>query len=414
MPPKEKRILKREAILLYAFIAALLLSGVFFLRRKPPEILPSPVVIQLKEPEEPSPLFEPKETPANIPAEQTIIETPLGNTIIIEETGFPNRTCLITRYGAIKGGKVSNTDAFAKAIDDCATSGGGTVLVPPGIWLTGPVHLKSNINLHLKKGAEILFSTDFNEYLPTVFSRFEGIEYYNYSAPIYTINAVNVAITGEGTLNGQGSAWWNIGNWSRAVTQLYTMGDDHIPVSKRVFGTMQAALRPAFIDFVNCRDVLVEGVKIVNGPMWTIHPLYSTNVVIRGVTVNTNPGPSTDGVIIDSSQSVLIENSTFNTGDDAIVLKSGRNKDGIRIHRPTENVIIRHNTIQNAHAAVALGSETSGDIRNVFVSDISADNVFFGLRIKSSRGRGGIVENIFAQNIRMRRATIDAIQITAQ
>ncbi|QQR77872.1 MAG: glycoside hydrolase family 28 protein [Candidatus Moraniibacteriota bacterium] len=347
------------------------------------------------------------------PTSVATLKTLSGASFTLEEVGFPEHTCSIVDYGAISDGVTSNTEAFRKTIDDCARTGGGTVIVPPGTWFTGPIHLASNINLHLEKGSTILFSTNFEEYLPAVFSRFEGIEYYNYSAPIYTANAFNVAITGEGTLDGQGAAWWAaMRNWDKPIKRLYQMGDDGTPVSERVFGTVKDSLRPAFIEFMNCDRVLVEGVSIQNGPMWTIHPLYSKNIIVRGVHIETSEGQSTDGVALDSSQNVLIENSVFSTGDDAIVLKSGRNRDGLRVRMPAEHVLIRNNSILEAHAAVAIGSEMSGDVRNVFIENLSANMVQYGFRIKSSKGRGGIVENIYADGIKIDYASIAAIQLT--
>ncbi len=352
---------------------------------------------------------------SDIPAPASILklETASGSSISIEESSFPDRTCQITDYGAVKGGVVSNTDAFRKAIESCAESGGGTVLVPQGTWLTGAIKLKSNINLHLEKGATVLFSTNFDEYLPVVFSRFEGIEYYNYSAPIYAADAINVAITGEGTLDGQGSAWWSaMRQWDDAIKRLYQMGDNGVPVADRVFGTVKDSLRPSFIEFVNCRRVLVDSVQIRNGPMWTIHPLYSESIIIRNANISTNPGPSTDGIAVDSSSDVLIENNVLSTGDDAIVLKSGRNQDGLRVGRPTEQVLIRNNSILEAHAAVAIGSEMSGGVRNIFVENLSVNTVQYGFRVKSSVGRGGVVENIRAKDIHIGYASIEAIQFT--
>lgn len=341
------------------------------------------------------------------------LQTLSGSSLTIEETNFPDRVCSIADYGGKHDGVTSNTEAFRKAIDDCSGTGGGTVLVPKGTWFTGAIHLKSNINLHLEKGSIILFSTNFEDYLPVVFSRFEGIEYYNYSAPLYTENAFNVAITGEGTLDGQGAVWWEaMRKWDKTIKRLYRMGDDNVPVSERVFGTVEDSLRPAFIEFMNCHRVLVEGVTIQNGPMWTIHPLYSTNVIVRGVHIETNPGPSTDGVALDSSKNVLIENNVFSTGDDAIVLKSGRNSDGLRVREPTENVLIRNNSILEAHAAVAIGSEMSGDVRDVFIENLSANMVQYGFRVKSSKGRGGIVENIHVNMMNIDYASIAAIQFT--
>lgn len=348
------------------------------------------------------------------PTQAITIQTPFNDSLTIKEPVFPDRICSIADFGAIGDGKTMNTDVFRNAIASCAQAGGGKVIVPTGIYLTGPIKLESNIELHVERDATILFSPYPKDYLPVVFSRFEGIEYYNYSPPIYANGATNVAITGTGTLNGQGSIrWWKImAKANKFINGLYAMGDDNIPVSDRVFGDEIKGLRPAFIECVNCHHVLIENIKIVNGPMWTIHPLYSDHIIIRGVDIATAPGPSTDGIAIDSSTFVLVENSTFNTGDDAIVLKSGRDKDGWRVHRPTENVVIRDCTIKEAHGAIAIGSEMSGDIRNVFGSDITINNAQFGFRIKAALGRGGVVENIWMQDFSIRSISIDTIQMT--
>lgn len=378
----------------------LLLAGTILTHRTtPPKDTPTPQEISV---------------PSPYPTQPLAIDTPFMENMTIDEPIFPDTICSIDDFGAVAGGVVSNTKAIEKAIESCSDAGGGKVLVPSGAWLTGPIRLRSNIELHVERDAMILFSTNHADYLPVVFSRFEGIEYYNYSPPIYAEGATNVAITGVGTLNGQGNlAWWSFTpRATPTIKKLYTMGDDDIPVEKRVFGTKEAALRPAFIECVHCHNVLIENVKIVNGPMWTIHPLYSDHVIIRGVDIATAPGPSTDGVVVDSSKYVLIENSTFYTGDDAIVLKSGRDKDGRRVNQPTENVIIRDCTIKDSHGAIAIGSEMSGDVRNVFVTDITIGGSQYGFRVKATRGRGGIVENIWVQDMTMRSISIQAIQLT--
>ena len=339
---------------------------------------------------------------------RTTVATPFHPALQIVETSFADKeaVCNIVDYGAVSDGLTKNTNAFAKAIDQCAQAGGGTVLVPVGTWLTGAIHLKSNINLHVDKDAVVLFSTDLNDYLPVVFSRFQGVEYYNYSSPIYAQDCDNVAITGEGTIDGQGeNTWWDFSGL--AVTELYQMGADNVPVGKRVFGTEQAGLRPSFIEFVNCNAVLMQDVKIVNGPMWTIHPLYSQNVIVRGVSIMTGPGQSLDGITIDSTSNVLVENTVLSTGDDAIAIKSGRDADGKRVGRPSENIVIRNNTIDEAHAALAIGSEVSGDVHNVYASNFSVVDAKYGLRIKAAPERRGRVEGIWLENMKM-RSTSDA------
>ncbi len=384
---------------LLTFIAILfIVAGALIIRKAPQRQLSAEPII---------------ETP-QYPTQPLFIDTPFAENLSINEPLFPDTLCSIADFGAIGDGTTSNTIAFEKAIESCDQLGGGKVIVPAGVFLTGPIHLRSNINLHIERDATILFSPNPKEYLPVVFSRFEGIEYYNYSPPIYAKDATNIAITGVGTIRGQGAlTWWKFTpKATKNINKLYAMGDDNVPVEERVFGTETDALRPSFIEFVSCNNVLIENVNIFNGPMWTIHPIYSNHIVIRGVNIVTSPGPSTDGIAIDSSSYVLIEDSTFSTGDDAIVLKSGRDRDGMRVHRPTENIVIRNNSIKDSHAAIAIGSEMSGDVRNVFVSDITINKSQFGFRIKASLGRGGIVENIWIQDMAMRNINIRAIQLT--
>lgn len=401
---------KKWRLFLFFVIVFFVIIGIYsFTKTSFEKISSSDIFFQKQDVQTPEPPV------IHYPSQEITIETPFADTtLVIHEPLFPDHICSIVDYGAIADGKTMNTKAFKEAIDACSALGGGKVNVPAGIWLTGPIHLESSIELHIERDATLLFSADPDDYLPVVFSRFEGIEYYNYSPPIYAKDATNVAVTGLGTINGQGALeWWKImTRGTSSINALYAMGDDAIPVTERVFGTKAQGLRPAFIECIRCHNVLIENIKIINGPMWTIHPVYSDNVIVRGVDIATDPGPSTDGVAVDSSSNVLIENSTFRTGDDAIVLKSGRDKEGMRLHIPTENVIIRNNVIKEAHGAIAIGSEISGDVRNVFVHDTTANSVQFGFRIKATRGRGGIVENIWVENMKLRSVSIEAIQIT--
>lgn len=331
---------------------------------------------------------------------QTSLDTPFDAAMKISETSFPDRICNILDYGAVPGGKIKNTEAFEKTISDCAEKGGGKVEVPAGIWLVGPIKLKSNINLEIQKDANVIFSDDFDDYLPPVFSRFEGVEYYNYSPPIYANNAENIAITGEGTLDGQGQAWWNFSG-ATSIAKLYAMGEKNLPVEQRVFATPKDGLRPSFIELVNCDRIFISGVSILKGPMWTIHPIYSQNIIIKGVTIDTAPGPSTDGVVIDSSKNVLVDNTTFSTGDDAIVIKSGRDNDGRRINIPSENIVLQNITVTDAHGAIAIGSEMSGNVKNVLAQNFTVKNAQYGFRIKSNQQRGGTAENIWIKNLQI-------------
>lgn len=324
---------------------------------------------------------------------------------------FPDNNCNIADYGAISGGTTLNTRAFQKSIEDCSQKGGGKVFVPEGRWLTGAIHLKSNINLNLDKNAEIIFSTDPADYLPAVFTRIEGIELYNYSPFIYANGAQNVAISGEGTLNGQGDAWqkWKTGE-APALQKLNDMVKENVPVEKRIFGNQENSLRPSFVQFVNCRNVWLEDFSITQSPRWTIHPIYSENIVMRNLRVDT-PGFNSDGIVIDSSKNVLVENSFLKSDDDTISIKSGLDQDGWRAGRPSENIVIRDCDIEDGHSAIAIGSEMSGDVRNVFLYNLRLNGVDQGIRAKSVNGRGGVVENVWAGNISIGTAVNAALKL---
>jgi polygalacturonase len=312
---------------------------------------------------------------------------------------FPARVIDIRKHGAVADGRTRNTEAFAKAIEACSAAGGGRVLVPAGRWFTGPIHLKSNIELHLAGGAEVIFSNRFEDYLPPVLVRVGGIELYNYSPLIYARDCENIAVTGPGKLNGNAEAWWP---WAKLETRrFFEMGAAAVPVEQRIFGTEKDAIRPSFVSFVNCRNVLLEGFTIGGGPNWTIHPIYCENVIIRRVDVVTS-GPNNDGIDPDSCKNVLIEHCRFDTGDDCVVLKSGYNEDGWRVRRPTENVVMRHCTSNRGHGGLVIGSEMSGDVRNVYMCDCRFGGTDRAIRIKSKRGRGGVVENVWARDLKVK------------
>ncbi|MFZ2834726.1 MAG: glycoside hydrolase family 28 protein [Candidatus Moraniibacteriota bacterium] len=350
--------------------------------------------------------FEENTRPATI-----FLKTPFADKLEIKQPFFNSKNCNIVDYGARVNDKDANTQAIARAIDDCSNAGGGKIIIPKGQWLTGPIKLKSNINLHVQKNAEILFSTELNDYLPVVFSRFEGIEYYNYSAPIYANDCTNLAITGEGKINGQAEKlWWELEE-SVSIKELYYMGRDNVPVSERIFGTPKARIRPSFVEFVNCDTILVKDVTLVNGPLWTAHFIYSKNITVKAITIDTGKEQDTDGIVLDSSSNALVEKANLTTGDDAIVIKSGRDQDGKRVNRPSENIVIKNCKVQKANAGVAIGSEISGGARNIFVQDLSIKKSDFAFRLKSAPGRGGIVENIWVDGISADRINIDAIQI---
>ncbi|HEX2205075.1 MAG TPA: glycoside hydrolase family 28 protein [Longimicrobium sp.] len=327
---------------------------------------------------------------------------------------FPDRGFAITRYGAVGDGRTDCTAAFRDAIAACASAGGGRVVVPEGRFLTGPIHLRSNVNLHVVRGGTIAFSQDPRAYLPAVFTRWEGMEMMGYSPLIYAFEQENVAITGEGTLDGQADethwwpwkgAWKTHPEWARGPTQkaardrLIAMVEEGVPVERRVF-TEGAYLRPQFIQPYRCRGVLIEDVTIVNSPMWEIHPVLCENVVVRGVQVRSH-GPNNDGCNPESCRDVLIEGCTFDTGDDCIAIKSGRNADGRRINAPSENIIVRECRMKDGHGGVTLGSEISGHVRHVFVErcEMDSPNLDRALRFKNNALRGGVLEHVYVRDV---------------
>jgi polygalacturonase len=325
---------------------------------------------------------------------------------------FPKRDFVITDFGAVPGGKTDCTEAIANAISACAEKGGGRVVIPAGEFLTGAIHLQSNVNLHLETNAVLKFSTDPKAYLPVVFTRFEGTECYNYSPLIYAIGQKNVAVTGEGTLDGQAdeSNWWAWKNIS-SRKKLVQMADENVPVEQRRFGD-GGNLRPDFIEFNRCKNVLIEGVHIRRSPMWELHPLLCTNVTVRGVDIFSH-GANNDGCDPESCRDVLIEKCIFDTGDDCIAIKSGRNNDGRRIGVPSVNLIIRNCTMRDGHAGVAIGSEISGGCSNVFVEncEMSSPNLVCALRLKSNAVRGGVIQNIFMRDVNVGLVKDSVLQI---
>jgi polygalacturonase len=312
---------------------------------------------------------------------------------------FPSNEFEVTKFGAAGDGQTNCTKAFADAIAACAREGGGKVVVPEGRFLTGAIHLRSGVNLHLAEGAEIIFSDSLEDYLPVVLVRVGGIELYNYSPLIYAGDCTNIAVTGKGSLNGNAKKWWD---WKSKETKAgFEMGAKGVPVDQRVFGKPEHAIRPSFLSFISCTNVLLEDFTIGSGPNWTIHPIYCQNTTIRGVKVITD-GPNNDGIDPDSCRDVLIENCTFDTGDDCVVLKSGYNEDGWRVGRPTENVIMRRCFSKRGHGGLVIGSEMSGGVRSVFMEDCEFEGTDRAIRIKSRADRGGVVEGIYARNLKVK------------
>jgi len=347
----------------------------------------------------------------------------------VEAPVFKNNTVSITDFGGLGNGYTLNTEAFKKAIEALVKQGGGQLTVPAGVWYTGPIELKSNINLHLEKGALILFSSDFNLY-PLVNTILEGLETRRCQSPVSARNAENVAITGEGSINGSGEAWRPLKKakvteafWKKVIksggvlkdpTYWFpsagsllgeSISDSNVPRGKMTDSSWMAVrdfLRPVMINFIECKNVLLQGVLFENSPCWNIHPLLCTNVIIDNITVrNPNFAQNGDGIDVESCKNVLIVNSSFDVGDDAICIKSGKDEEGRLRARPTENILVDNCKVFKGHGGFVVGSEMSGGVRNISVRNCQFLGTDVGLRFKSNRGRGGLVENIFISNIYM-------------
>jgi polygalacturonase len=323
---------------------------------------------------------------------------------------FPARTFDVTAFGAKADGATLATDAIRRAIAACAASGGGRVVIPAGTFLTGAIHLDHNVDLHVSDGATLAFVRDPRAYLPAVFTRFEGVELMNYSPFIYAFEKRNIAITGTGTLDGQAGAdhWWPWagGRWAgesptqaAARARLIDMATRGVPVAERVFGDGHF-LRPNFIQPYRCQNVLIEGVRIVNSPMWEIHPVLSSNVTVRDVSISTH-GPNNDGCNPESSRDVLIERCTFDTGDDCIAIKSGRNDDGRRVNVASEHIVIRDCAMKDGHGGIVIGSEVSGSVRHVYGERCRMDSPRLdrALRFKTNSVRGGTIEHVYMRDV---------------
>lgn len=316
-----------------------------------------------------------------------------------------SKRLFITDFGAVQGDMVKNAQAIALAITEASKSGGGVVVIPQGEWLTGKIHLKSNVNLHLNKGAVLLFSENPEDYLPAVHSTWEGLECLNYSPLIYAYECKNIAITGEGELKAKLDVWKE---WfarpkphMESIKRLYNLAGAYRPISERQMVNDTAHLRPQFIQFNRSENILLEGITITNSPFWTIHPYLSKNVVIRKLKVYAH-GHNNDGVDPEMSQNVLIEDCVFDQGDDAIAIKSGRNPEGWQLKTPSKNIVIRNCIVKNGHQLVAIGSELSGGIENVDISNcIVVDGAKLNhlLFIKTNERMGGYVKNIYASNL---------------
>src|SRR5690554_6475131 len=347
----------------------------------------------------------------------------------IEIPTFPDKRVNLLDFGGNPDGITLNTAAFADAIQDLSEKGGGTLIVPKGVWFTGPIVFRSNINMHLEKGALILFSPDFNLYL-LVETVFEGLDTRRCQSPISGRNLENIAITGEGSINGSGEAWRPLkkekvteSHWKKVVAsggvvrgdnywfpsaaslKGHEMSDMNVPrqeMTEDEWMAIRDFLRPVMVSFIECRNLYLQGVLLENSPAWNIHPLMCENVIVDGIIVR-NPSYSQngDGIDLESCVNSIIVNSLFDVGDDAICIKSGKDEDGRRRGRPTENLIVDNCKVFHGHGGFIVGSEMSGDVRNISVKNCQFLGTDVGLRFKSNRGRGGVVENIYISDIYM-------------
>lgn len=357
-------------------------------------------------------------------------DVPFEMSPVVQPT-FPDFSVNITDFGAKGEGTTLNTEAINKAIEHVSQKGGGTVVIPEGFWLTGPIVLQSNVNLYTEKNALILFSDDFNLY-PIISTSFEGLNTRRCQSPISARGAENIAITGYGTFDGAGDAWRPVkreklteGQWKK-LTASGGVLDEAEKIWYPTAGSLKGALacknfnnpeginteadwneikpwlRPVLLSIVQCKKILLEGVTFKNSPSWCIHPLSCQNVTINKVKVF-NPWYSQNGDALDleSCNGALIINNIFDAGDDAICIKSGKDKDGRERNEPCQNVIVKHNTVLHGHGGFVVGSEMSGGVKNIYVAHCSFLGTDVGLRFKSTRGRGGVVENIHINNIQM-------------
>lgn len=349
---------------------------------------------------------------------------------LVQEPSIPDNEVNITDFGAVSGGQVLNTEAFANAIDSVSKLGGGKVIIPAGIWLTGPILLKSNLQLHAEVGSLIVFSADKDLY-PVIETNFEGLNTWRCQSPIYGKDLENIAFTGKGIWDGSGDSWrfvkkskLNEGQWEKLIASggiINDKKDEWYPseqfknamqnadqnvrldlTTKEEFESIRDFLRPVMVSIQNSKRVMFDGPVFQNSPAWCIHPLVVEDLTVRNLTVR-NPWYSQngDGIDIESCKNVIIENSNFDVGDDAICIKSGKDKDGRTRGIACENLVIRNNIVYHGHGGVTIGSEMSGGVKNMHVSNCTFMGTDVGLRFKSNRGRGGIVENIYISDILM-------------
>ncbi len=334
-----------------------------------------------------------------------------------KEPAFQAYSVNILEIGALADGKNDIKPVIDMAMQKVSESGGGHILVPAGeYYCDGPIHFRSNVDLHLEKGAIIRFSNEYKKYLPVVFTRIEGIRCYNYSPLIYGIDLENVAVTGEGILDGNAFAWWDMMHAYMDKTggvpgkELGEMVKKGVPVEERVFGTPEDALRPYFLQFVRCKNVWIEGVRFIHSPFWTVAPVFCENVIVRGISHKTEKrigkhiSNNTDTVNMDSCKNCLIEDVVVESScDDNICVKSGRDQDGLETNVPTKNVLVQNCHFTNGGGVVVVGSETSGGIQNVCFRNITGIDCIRGIDVKGAIGRGNVIEDIDFENITIGR-----------
>ena len=323
-------------------------------------------------------------------------------------------------YGARNNGSKIATEAIRKAIAAAVKTGGGTVYFPAGEYLTGPIHLKSNITIFIDAGALLKFSDNFDDYLPMVPSRYEGIDVMSFSPLFYAYKAENITIRGRGTIDGQGKKWWDFAEGQSRKSNDSKWQQESLRLNKDILrpdlpGVIERGfLRPPFIQPMYCKNVRIEGITIINSPFWTVNPEFCENVTVTGVTINNPPSPNTDGINPESCRNVHISNCHISVGDDCITIKSGKDRAGRKMNVPAENYTITNCTMLSGHGGVVIGSEMSGGVRKITISNCIFDGTDRGIRIKTARGRGGVVEEIRVDNIIMKNIRDQAIVLDMQ
>ena len=318
----------------------------------------------------------------------------------IKLPGIPDATFNIKAFGAVADGKTDCIPAIDAAIKKADEQGGGKIIFPAGNWFCkGPIHLDNNIHLHLDEGAVVMFSDDAKDYLPLQLVRWEGVEIYNYSSYIYAFGKNNIAITGKGKFNGNAG---EIRKWrpkqKPAQNQLRQMGREQVPVKERVFGEGHF-LRFSFIQLMDCENILIDGITIENVPFWVMHPTYCKSITIKNVTVN-SPHINNDGIDFDSCEDALVEDCVFTCGDDAIVIKSGRDQDAWRVDKPSRNIVIRNCLAPEVLHGLAFGSEMSGGVENIYIDNFYMKKVKqYAIQFKANRDRGGYIRNVFIDGV---------------